>query len=70
MHIVEFSISGAKRRRSMPTLPRVGDVVDLDDQEDGRLVVSIKSMVHFEERSEWTFICECTPMKNWLEPQW
>lgn len=70
MILVQFAINGAKRRREMPTLPRVGDVVDMDDLEDGRLIVAIERVIHFEERGEWTYICQCTPMKNWLEPEW
>jgi hypothetical protein len=70
MFVVEFGINGAKRRRTMPTLPQIGDIVDLDDQEEGRLIVSIKSRVHIEDHREWVYFCQCDRMKNWIEPDW
>ncbi|TAD82975.1 MAG: hypothetical protein EAY70_02795 [Sphingomonadales bacterium] len=70
MFSVEFGIGAAKRRRDMPTLPQVGDVVDLDDLEDGRLIVQVKSRVHIEEHGEWKYFCQCDLRKNWIEPQW
>lgn len=70
MFIVEFGVNGAKRRRTLPTLPSIGDIIDLDDGEEGRLILCVKSRVHIEERGGWTYFCQCDLMKNWIEPDW
>ena len=67
MYEINFSFNGDKRIREVPQLPRVGDVIDLDDGENGRVVLRVDLLVHRQDGSQWHWHCNCTEMKNWRE---
>jgi hypothetical protein len=66
-YFVKFSFDGANRKRDVPVLPRVGEIVELHD-DDERIVLRVDLVVHFEDLpGQWEWHCNCTIMKNWLE---
>ena len=68
MFYIKFSFNGIKRKRELPCLPRVGEIVDLHDTDDGRLILRVDLVVHFDEGGgEWIWHCDCTQMSNWRE---
>lgn len=61
---ISFHFNGAKRSRSMPLLPRVGDIVQLDDADQGDapewISLRIDSMYIHEDGRNWTYWANCT----------
>jgi hypothetical protein len=67
MYDTKFSFNGTNRRRELPRLPRAGEVIDLDDGENGRVILRIDLVIHRQDGSLWEWHCNCTEMKNWRE---
>jgi hypothetical protein len=49
----------------MPTLPRVGDLVDFPD-DDENVVLRVKSVIHILDDGHWSYHCNCDRIKGWL----
>lgn len=61
---ISFHVNGAKRSRSMPFLPRVGDIVQLDDSYPGSefdwMSLHVDSIYIREDGASWTYWANCT----------
>ncbi len=67
MFYIEFSFNGTKRRREMAALPRVGEIVDLPEENDERIVLRVDLVVHHvDEDGKADWHCNCTVMQDWL----
>jgi hypothetical protein len=67
MYYIKFTFNGVNRKRELPSLPRVGEIVDLHDGDDERVILRVDLVVHFDEGDgKWTWHCNCTQMSNWL----
>jgi hypothetical protein len=64
---VEFRFNSIDRKRTLLALPRVGERVDLDDGEDGRFVLLVKSVIHIQDGNNWSYHCNCDVRENWLD---
>jgi hypothetical protein len=69
MFEIKFTFNGVNRKRALPSLPGLGDIVDLEDGDQGRIILKVETIVHFEENNAWSYHCNGIVMTNWLEKQ-
>ena len=66
MYEVEFRFNSVDRTRMMSFIPRMGDVIDLLEDEDS-IVLRVEKTVAIERDGSWKFHCNCVVQDNWIK---
>lgn len=66
MFRVELRFNSVDRVRMMPVVPRMGDIVDFDDDGEN-VVLKVNRVVMIESDGSWSFHCNCSVQDNWID---